>query len=138
MFFEVTEDTYYYPGKQFCTSDRSKPKGYSFIEAFHTGNISCSVFIGFLWYHMRWCKDENTKGGNISTMPCSFLKNDLPKSCNLKICLLFPIPVVGCFIFTILVYWIISLKIWRLAKFENEVVSGLYFRSLSPVVRISG
>lgn len=72
-FFEVTEDTYYYPGKQFCTSDRSKPKGYSFIEAFHTGNISSSVFIGFLWYHMRWCKDENIKGGNLSTMPYSFL-----------------------------------------------------------------
>lgn len=71
-FFEISNDTYYYPGKHFCSSDRSKSKGYSLIEAFHTGNTSSSIFVGFLWYHMRWCKKENLKGKNIHSIPYHF------------------------------------------------------------------
>lgn len=74
-FFEITDNTYYYPGKQFCSSDRSQAKGYSLIEAFHTGNISSSVFAGFLWFHMRWCKKENQGKRNIRTIPFRFLKD---------------------------------------------------------------
>lgn len=53
-FFEITDETYYYPGKQFLQLFPN-----SLIETFHLDPESKSTSYGFLWYHLRACKKLN-------------------------------------------------------------------------------
>ena len=73
-FFEVTNETFYYPGRHFCTLNQNKTGRYSLIEAFNANNWrSSSVFVGFLWHHMRWCKKNNIFDKEIKSFPYKLL-----------------------------------------------------------------